>query len=314
MQFWAMIIDSFRESLDRKIFWVIIAISVFVALAMVSVGFEGDRVTMLFGAVDLETDAYSPLSSLGRTKIVGLVVFLLASTVLGWIGVLLTIVATGSVFPSMMDRGSVDVLLGKPLSRSTLFLYKYLASMVFVLVQATVFVGLTFLVMGLRWHVWAPGYLLAIPLAVLLFSYVYCVSVLVAVRTGSTVAAVLLSIGAWTLFALVHQAPAAFEAIPMLKERTTLYAAVRVISWIPPKTGDFPYIVSRWSGGGTSIDVLPAEAMRFLNAYTDQQIEDTRRYEAELLAANPWYSIGSSLLFEAVIVVWGMFAFARKDF
>ena len=86
--------------------------------------------------------------------------------------------------------GSIDVVLSKPMTRWQVFLGKYAGSMVFVFVQACIFVLLTFVVIGIRWGCWIPGYLLTIPLVLLLFSYLYCVSVWVAVYFRSTVAAV----------------------------------------------------------------------------------------------------------------------------
>ena len=44
MQLWALIVDGFRESRDRKIFWVMIGISVLIAAVMACVGYdETDR-------------------------------------------------------------------------------------------------------------------------------------------------------------------------------------------------------------------------------------------------------------------------------
>jgi ABC-type transport system involved in multi-copper enzyme maturation permease subunit len=311
MQFWALVVDSLRESLDRKIFWVLIAITLLIVAAMICVGFESDRVNFFFGLWDLETDHMDPLSGLGRSRIVGLVVYLLMDMFLGWIGVILMIIATAGVFPAFMERGAIDVLLSKPMSRHRLFLYKYLASMVFVLLQASLFVVLTFLVMGLRWGVWVPGYLLSIPLLVLLFSYVYCVSVLVAVKTRSTVAAILLSVGAWVLYICPGTALQVFDSFPSFKEHERLYQAVRVASWIPPKTAEVPYLAANWAGAGTSIDVFPSS----MGDMADQEsIEQARKIEERELRKSPVYSIGSSLLFEAAIVIWAMCLFARKDY
>lgn len=195
-----------------------------------------------------------------------------------------------------------------------MFLYKYLAGMLFVMLQATLFFGLTFLVMGLRWGIWAPGYLLCIPLLVLLFSYVYCVSVLVAVRTRSTLAAVLLSLGAWVAFAFIHQAPGVFDAFPSLKEHRRLCSAIRVVSWIPPKTGDFPYLAAHWAGAGTSLDIFPDSMIDTSSDEERAQVERARDIEERELMKNPVYSIGSSLLFEAVVVLLAMWTFARKDY
>jgi len=314
MQFWALIVDSLRQSRDRKIFWVLIGLTLFVVLVMASIGFYENRITFLFGLFDTQTDAYSPLSAIGKTRIASLVVYGLMSLFLGWIGVLLMIVATAGVFPTLMESGAIDVVLAKPLSRPRLFLYKYLASMVFVLIQATLFVTLTFLVMWLRWGVWAPGYLLCIPLLVLLFSYVYCVSVLVAVTTRSTVAAILVAVGAWVMFGLVHDAPGIFEVVPGLKEHQTLYRAVRAVSWIPPKTAAIPYLAAKWSGAGTSLDMFPASITANDPNFDQAQMEQARQLEQDALEVSPLASIGSSLLFETVFVLLAMWKFSRRDF
>ncbi len=314
MQFWALIVDSFRESIDRKIFWVLVGVTALVALAMLSVGFHGDSVSLFFGMWSTETERFNPLMDYGRANLVGFVVYLLANTVMGWIGITLMIIATAGAFPAFMERGALDVVLAKPISRPRLFLYKYLATMVFVVLQGAFFFGLTFLIMGLRWGVWVPGYLFCIVLLVLLFSYLYCVSVLVAVKTRSSVAAILLTLLAWVAFALIHQAPVVFDEFPELKERRTLYTAVRVASWIPPKTGDFPYLAARWSRAGASIDAVPFFDTATASDLDREDLDRARKVEEREISKSQLYSIGSSLLFEIVIVLWAMWIFARKDY
>ena len=201
----------------------------------------------------------------------------------------------------------------QPISRMRFFLYKYVSSMVFVLFQATWFVVLTFLVMGFRWGVWRPGYLLSVPLLVLLFSYVFCVSVFVGVKTRSAMAAILVSIAAWAVFALVHQVPQIFDAYPTLKEHKTIYNTLRIISWIPPKTGDFDYLAARWANVGPSGDVFPSAMMSSSEKERDQ-MNRAREVEKRQLLNSPVLSIGSSLLFEGVVVLLAMWSFSRRDY
>lgn len=314
MQFWAIIVDSFRESRDRKIFWVMLLMTAIIVLAMASVGFQGDRVTFFFGSLSTETDQFNPLVEMGRTRIVGLVVYLIVTLLFGWAGIILMLVATASFFPHFLERGVIDTVLAKPISRPRLFLYKYFAGMVFVLEQAVFFVGATFLVMGLRWGIWSPGYLLTAPLLVVLFSYIYCVSVWVALKTRSSVAAILIGLAAWAVFAMVHQAPGIFEAFPKLKERRVLYTTVRAVSWIPPKTGDFPYLLSRWTKAGTSVDIFPSEVLDAGSEMDRASLEAARQMEEKEIKKCPMKSIGSSLLFEAVVVAMAMWSFSRRDY
>ncbi len=313
MQFWALLKDSIRESLDRKIFWVVLGITLLVVLAMASIGFDKGNVNFLFGLWESQAGDFNPLSPVGRSALIGGVIYFVMSVFLGWIGLVLILIATASFFPTMLERGAVDVLLGKPISRPRLFLYKYLCSMVFVLLQASVFVILTFLVMGWRWGVWAPGYLASIPLMVLLFSYVYCVSVLVAVKTRSVGAAILIGIGAWVAYWCPKATLDTFDAFPSLKEHRQLHYAVRVLAWIPPKTGDIRFLAARWAEAGTSLDILPQEMMG-QSAAELEQIERGRLLQQRELRKSPVLSIGSSLLFEAVIVLWAMASFVRRDY
>lgn len=314
MQFWALIVDSFRESRDRKIFWVLVGITLLITLAMLSTGFSENSVSLLFGLFETETSEYSPLSVMGRSRIASLVVYFIMDMFLGFVGMCLMVVATAGVFPAIMQRGTIDILLAKPLGRPRLFLYKYLASMMFVLVQAALFVGLTFLVMGLRWRVWVPGYLLSIPLLLLLFSYVYCISVLVGVTTRSTVAAILVSLGAWVLFALIPAVPALFEMFPTMQKYERVHRAAKVVAWLPPKTADVPYLAARWADAGTSLDMFPTAVMEGGTEQDRAAMQQARELEEEQLEVSPLKSIGSSLIFEACIVALAMWRFSRRDF
>ena len=101
MQLWALIVDSFRESLDRKIFWVVLGLSLLVTVMMLSVGFQADRVTFAFGVWDSETDYYNPYDVAGKSRVAGIVVYIIMPVFLGSIGILLMIIATASSFPTI---------------------------------------------------------------------------------------------------------------------------------------------------------------------------------------------------------------------
>lgn len=309
MQFWALIVDGFRESRDRMIFWVMLIITLLAAVAMFCVGFEPGKVSFLFGLWEVETERFTGLSGLRADLIASIVVDLILDLVFGWVGVTLAIVATAGFFPAFMERGAIDVVLSKPIARWRLFLGKYLGGMVFVLFHATIFVVLTFLVVGCRWHVWLPGYLLTIPLMVVLFSYLYCISVLVAVYYRSTVAAVVITIFAWMAFFGVQVTGDAFEEYPSWKENRTAYRAVRLARWFVPKTQDITYLAKNWTGAAIATDLLPEPS------YADRDLVDrAEAIEAERMAMSPVLTIGSSLLFEAAIVLLAMWKFSRRDY
>ncbi len=309
MPYWALLVDSFRESRDRKIFRVMLAISLLSAAAMACVGFEPGKVTIMFGRWEFDTESFTSGHGLREDLIAGIVVDVIMDTILGQIGILLVIIATAGFFPAWMDRGAIDIVVSKPLRRWQLFLGRYLAAMGFIFFHATVFVVLTFLVVGFRWGVWIPGYLLAIPLVVLLFSYLYCISVLAAVLFRSTVSAVLLTLMAWVCFTGVQTLDDAFTMFPEWQEYRTAYRGAHLARWIVPKTQDVLYNAKKWSGAADATALMPQP-----QAEDRELLEGAAKVEEARMAISPVYTIGSSLLFEAAVLMLAMWKFTRRDF
>lgn len=329
MAFWSILVDSFRESLDRKIFWVMIAMSFLIAGAMACIGFDGENVSLLFGVWTTETEGFNPATAIGAQRLRGVANYFVVTLFLGWMGMILMIIATASFFPNLMEPGTIDVLVSKPIGRTRLFFYKYFASMVFVFVQSTVFILLTFLVMGLRWQVWSPGYLVCIPLMVLLFSYVYCVTVWVAVKTRSVIASILLTLVAWVAFACPQIALDVFDTFPAAAKYERVHKAIKIVAWIPPKTGDIPYLAGRTADTGLSVDLVPDSAKSSgsprrtsggprgpvrVSTSSDEDLERARKIEAEDYNVSAFTSIGSSLLFEFAVLLLACRSFVKKDF
>lgn len=309
MQFWALIIDSFRESIDRKIFWVMLIIELIVGAAMFCLSFEPGKIDILFGVWTVETDYFTALSGLRHDKIATIAVSGVMDVVLGWIGVALAIVATAGFFPSLLERGAIDVLLSKPISRARLFLGKYVGSMAFVLLHAVFFVVLTFLIMGVRWGSWLPGYLLSIPLLVLLFSYIYCISAWAGVRFRSATVAINLSVGMWIIFAGIQGIGNLFETFPEWKKNRLAYNASIVARWIVPKTQDITYLAGKWSGAAVSTELVPE-----IEEGDRSAMERAGQAELERMSLNPVYTIGSSLVFELVVIAFAIWRFSRNDY
>ena len=124
---------------------------------------------------------------------------LLAGGVADTLGLLLTLIWTAGFLPGFLEARSVAVLLAKPVPRWQLLAGKYLGVLVFVLASVTLFVGGTWLAIGLRTGVWDAAYLYAIPLLVLHFAMFFSVSAVLAVWTQSTVVCVFGSILFWGL-------------------------------------------------------------------------------------------------------------------
>ncbi len=111
MQFWAIITDSLRESLDRKIFWVMVVITLLVGLVMACVGFHESTVSLLFGLFEVDTEEWSPYLAVGKSRILSFAVYYIVDLVLGSVGMILMLIATAGFVPNMLQSGSIDVIL-----------------------------------------------------------------------------------------------------------------------------------------------------------------------------------------------------------
>ena len=309
MQTWALIADTFRESLDRKIFWIMLFISLAVAGTMFCFSFEPKRINVLFGTWTIESDIFTFNNAVRTDLIASLVVEWIADVILGWIGIFLALIATAGFFPAMMERGGIEVLLSKPMPRWQILLGKYIGSLTFMAFQALIFVLLTFLVAGLRWNIWLPRYLFVVPLMILMFSFLYCVSTLVAVYTRSTIAVILVTMLAWMSFAGIQTGADTFEMYPELKEYRSAYNGLRMARWVVPKTSDLTLLARKWTGAAS-----PADFIKQRDEEDQQMIDRAGSAEKLRLNLSPVAVIGSSLLFEAAVLGIAVWRFSRKDF
>lgn len=194
-QTWAIFYDAYRSLNAKKMFWVVLIISVLVAAAFACVGINQQGLKILVWQFETE-----PLTSEAVEPAV-FYKFIFASFGIGvwlaWIATMLALASTAGIFPDLLTSGSIDLLVSKPIGRLRLFVTQYAAGLLFVTLQVTLFSVACFLVIGLRGGAWEPGLFMAIPLMVCFFSYLFSMCVLLGVVTRSTVAALLLTLLFW---------------------------------------------------------------------------------------------------------------------
>lgn len=212
----AIFVDAYRELHARKLFWVTMVVSVVLVAAFATVGITDKGPTVLWWTLPLEQ-----LS----TKIVPAELFykflfaqLAIPLWLSWGAVILALVSTASMIPEFVTGGSIELSLSKPIGRLRLLLTKYLAALVFVALQAVVFVGGWFFLIGIRGGSWEPRLLLAVPIVLLVFSSVYCVCALVGMLTRSTIAALIAAMIFWLIVFMVHTTETIFLQLKVTNE------------------------------------------------------------------------------------------------
>ena len=197
IQTWALLVDAYRDLNAKRLFWVVLAVSGLVVAAFAALGLDHGSVTLL----GWTTPVHSPLLAFITPAVFYKRAFVTfgVDVWLSWLASILALVSTAGIFPDLMAGGSIDLYLSKPIGRVRLFLTKVAGGLLFVTLQVTVFCGCCFVLLRARGGQWEPGVFLAVPLVVLMFSYLFAVCVLLGVVTRSTVAALLLTLVFWAI-------------------------------------------------------------------------------------------------------------------
>lgn len=220
MQAWAILVDSYRLVLSRKLFWITLIISGLVVLVYASIGFDETGWFFFFGLTHFEDEFIRAGSPWAEGMYLGIFSVVIVGFWLTWAATILALISTAPIFVDFMADGSIDLVLAKPLSRIKLFLVKYLGGLLFVLLQVGLFALGVFLCVGWRVGQWNWSIFSAIPLVVIFFSYLYGFNVLMNVLTRSSLASVLLTILFWFMIWGVQQAESVLNMLKLQSEIT----------------------------------------------------------------------------------------------
>lgn len=175
------------------------------------------RVGVFFGGFDL-----------GETS-TGSILYNIQDWVVNWAGsgilLMISTVITAFFVPNMLRKGSLDLLIAKPIGRTRLLLFKYLGGLTFIFILTTITVGGVWLALAVRSGYWNFHFLLTIPVLMFTFALLYAVSTLVGVLTRGPIACILVT----ALFAGGLYAVGTAKSVADLNRKTD-----------PPMFGDWP--------------------------------------------------------------------------
>jgi ABC-type transport system involved in multi-copper enzyme maturation permease subunit len=232
-----LIRDTFRQSLSGGVFWLMLAVSLAaVALCLTATVVEGSDGP---GHLDLAFGSMQVSLAPGRTVAVHALQGYLVGGIADGVGLLLALMWTAGFLPSFLDANTASVLLAKPIPRWSLLLGKCLGAVAFVAVQDAIFLGGTWLALGLRTGVWDTTCLFCLSLLLLHFAIFFSFSAMLATATRSTVACVFGSILFWLLCWAMNFGRHAFVLLPDLHTAAAgLGHTVELAYWILPKPLD----------------------------------------------------------------------------
>ena len=112
-----------------------------------------------------------------------------------WVVLLLGLFATGSLVASIMERGQVDLLLSKPVARSTILGGRLLGVGAVVAALVVYVLGAVWLVMSIKSGIWNGSFLIGVGVVLTMFAVLYGIVTLVSVWTESTALAMIVALG-----------------------------------------------------------------------------------------------------------------------
>lgn len=238
---------TIREAFSRKIFIMFSGVSVFI-LAVAALIFSFVSVDDFQNMVQVEGNQLEIFN-----KIVEVLKLVIVVPLFG-IGIFLAIFSTSSFIPHMLEKGSIDLLLSKPVSRAQVILGKYFGGIAVVLLNISFLIFGSWFLIGIKFGNWDTSFLLTIPTIVFAFSELYALLILIGITTQSSVLAMMLT---YLIYFIISPILSYRDNIFSLFESKTAEYIIEFLYYILPKTQDLSTINSELAAGGSVPDWLP---------------------------------------------------------
>ena len=197
---WALVLDTFREALARKIFWGFFGCSTALILFF-----------MFIMKVDVVEGAIATISLFGNTtrgEDVHRLVRQVHGAIAGFLytaGMFLAVFASAGLIPSIFEPGRIELLLSKPVARHHILLGRYLGNVLVIAANIFYLVFAIWLIFGSKTGIWTVGFLWSSVLTVFVFAVLLTVVILVAVLWESAVVATMVTFGIMLLSPILAQ-------------------------------------------------------------------------------------------------------------
>lgn len=146
----------------------------------------------------------------------------------------LAIFATAHLVPRMQEKGTVDLYLSRPVSRTNLILSRYLAGLLLAASNIIYLIGSMWLIVMWKTHVVHPRFLMAGVIILFVVAALLAFAFLVGVVTSSTAVSIMTSYAVF-FFGLML---AAHDRMAAAVSKEWQAAVIQGLYWIFPKTAD----------------------------------------------------------------------------
>ncbi|MCL5030268.1 MAG: ABC transporter permease [Bacteroidetes bacterium] len=174
---WIMTWFTLREALARKVFIFFLTISAVVLVIMAVVLGLSDKASFTMNVSGGNMQFTNPIN---------MIEMMIVSPLSG-LCLLLAIFASASFVPIMLEKGNIDLLLSKPVSRDQLLWGKYFGGILVVLINIAFLVIGVWMIISIKFSYWDFSFLTIILVITFTFAVLYSIIVLLGVTSkGST--------------------------------------------------------------------------------------------------------------------------------
>lgn len=265
-------IDTFQESFRNKMFLFFFVVSSLV-IGSIGLAMNMDVVNgVMKGVTFLGNEIRVPSFTVQQwvERLQAGIAMLIAT-----IGLFLALMATSTLFPQMLQRGSIDLLLCRPIPRWRLISARFLGgASIMAFNAAYLFIGV-WLVLGLKSEVWTRGFPLSTVFAIFAFVVLFSAVMVTSVITENGPAGLL---AAYTLL-MFSPVLAAHQQITPAFSKEIYRQVFRWLYWVVPKSAETIGAMRRLiMGQPLTIDTVVATSLAFaLACYAVTMVYFTRK-------------------------------------
>jgi ABC-type transport system involved in multi-copper enzyme maturation permease subunit len=213
-----------------------------------------EEMKLFFGAMAWRPRLPGPLPSSARylssAEMIYWIEIVMGEWMAGFLGLMIAVIVTAGSVPSMLQKGTLDLLLAKPMARGAILMTKYFGGCAQILLTSTAIIGGCWLALSARTGYWNFYFPLTILTLAFSFAVLYSVSVLMGVLTRSMAASAISAIVVWGLCYGVGQARVFLSSPVGAEAPAVLQRAVRFVHLLLPKTSDLTMLNYRMIAKG----------------------------------------------------------------
>jgi ABC-type transport system involved in multi-copper enzyme maturation permease subunit len=223
-----MTLSTLREAMSKKVFVFFMGISAVVLIIQL----------IIFSLVSTEQliKAVNPMGlKIPMLQVVSSFEMMVVSP-LAVLGLLLAIFSSSSFIPTMLEKGNIDLLLSKPVSRTELILGKYLGGLFVVFINVFFLVFGVWLIISVKFGYWDPTFLSISLVITFTFAVLYSMIVLFGIITQGSVFGMMMA-----YFTFLILSPLLFTAkdkFLVAIDNGLLKNIIKVCYYIIPKTSE----------------------------------------------------------------------------